>query len=220
MENLDSNQAAAWSAEQLAAGKHLFAQHCQFVLGVAGLSQLPPGDLPEVAFVGRSNVGKSSLVNAITGRTTLAKTSNTPGRTQQLNFFNLAERLMLVDLPGYGYAKVSRSLVVEWTKLLKKYLAGRAQLQRVCLLVDARHGLKDSDFEMMELLDKTAVTYQIILTKADKIKVSEQKERVAETLKALKKHPAAFPEVALTSANKGTGIEELRAGLAEFARKG
>lgn len=194
----------------------LFSQTCNFLLGVAHLEQLPPSSLPEVALVGRSNVGKSSLINALTGRTTLAKTSNTPGRTQQLNFFNLGERLMMVDLPGYGYAKVPKAQVDKWVALLKSYLRGRPQLRRVCLLVDSRHGLKDSDFDMMKLLDQTAVTYQLVLTKADKIGKQEQQKRVEETLLALKKHPAAHPRVLLTSSEKKLGVEHLRAELAAF----
>lgn len=202
--------------ETVKQGNWLFSQSCEFVLGVAGTQQLPASSLPEVAFVGRSNVGKSSLVNALTGRTTLAKTSNTPGRTQQLNFFNLAQRLMLVDLPGYGYAKVPKSHVEKWTRLLKTYLRGRPQLRRVCLLVDSRHGIKDSDIDMMKLLDETAVSYQIVLTKADKIGKKEQETVLQTTQDAIRKHPAAYPHVLLTSSEKKQGIEYLRAELSLF----
>lgn len=195
----------------------LFAQPCDFVLGVASLAQLPSTDLPEVALVGRSNVGKSSLINALTNRSGLAKTSNTPGRTQQLNFFNLAERMMLVDLPGYGYAKVQKDQVDKWVRLLKKYLMGRPQLRRVYLLVDARHGLKDKDLEMMDMLDKTAVIYQVVLTKADKIKKGEQERRLQETKLALGKRPAAYPHVLLTSSVEKAGVENLRAEIAAFS---
>lgn len=197
-------------------GNWLFAQPCDFMLSVAQLQQLPATDLPEVAFVGRSNVGKSTLINALTGRSGLAKTSNTPGRTQQLNFFNLGKQVIIVDLPGYGYAKVPKEMVDKWVRLLKRYLAGRPQLQRVFVLVDSRHGLKDSDLEMMNLLDKTAVTYQLVLTKADKITKAEQAKRVTEAQAALAKRPAAFPVVMLTSSVGREGLEPVRAAVAAF----
>jgi len=185
-------------------------QNVAFVLGVAGLEQLPAANRSEIAFAGRSNVGKSSLVNSLTNRKTLAKTSNTPGRTQQLNFFDMNERMYLVDMPGYGYAKVSKSLVAEWTKLIKKYLRGRPNLRCVFVLVDARHGLKDSDIELMSMMDEAAVSYRIVLTKIDKVKSQEQEKRVTEITEAIKKHGAAHPEISLTSAHKGFGIEQLR----------
>jgi len=199
-------------------GRKLFAQECRFLLGVARVQQVPEADLPEVAFAGRSNVGKSSLLNALTGRTTLARTSNTPGRTRELNFFALGGRLGLVDLPGYGYARVSRSRADAWTKLLKAYLAGRVTLRRACLLIDARHGLKDSDTDMMRLLDAAAVPYQVVLTKADKVKTAALETCVGEVTAALKRHPAALPDVLPTSARDGRGIPELRATLAALAR--
>ena len=204
-------------AEAVEAGRVLFAQDCRFVIAVAGLNQLPPGTLPEVAFAGRSNVGKSSLVNALTGRTTLARTSNTPGRTQQLIFFDLGGRLMLVDLPGYGYAKVSKSVVEAWNRLLRAYLKGRVGLRRALVLVDSRHGLKPSDREVMTLLDDAAVPYQVALTKVDKITQPAMTATVAETEAVLKRHPAAYPAVRTTSARSGLGIAELRAELAKLA---
>lgn len=203
--------------EALEAGRYLFAQDCRFVAGAPTAGALPPMALPEVAFAGRSNVGKSSLINALTGRTTLARTSNTPGRTQQLNFFDLGGRLVLVDLPGYGYAKVSKSQSAAWTRVLKAYLGGRATLARACLLVDGRHGLKDADREMMALLDRAAVVYQVILTKTDKVDGASLAEGVAALEADLKTHPAAYPQVLATSAETGRGVMDLRAALAALA---
>ena len=188
----------------------LFAGTCDFVLGVADLVQLPDGDRPEVAFAGRSNVGKSSLINALTGRKDLARTSNTPGRTQQLNFFDLGGVFYLVDMPGYGYAKVSKSERNAWTKVLKDYMRGRARLRCVFVLVDARHGVKDSDIEIMKLLDESAVPYRIVLTKADKTKSAQRDKLNTDITALLKKHPAAYPEITYTSAEKKTGLAELR----------
>ncbi|MFN3459896.1 MAG: ribosome biogenesis GTP-binding protein YihA/YsxC [Oceanibaculum sp.] len=208
----DAEQKAA-----IEAGRLLFAQECGFVAATTTLERLPPDSLPEIAFAGRSNVGKSSLINALTGRKTLARTSNTPGRTQQLNFFDLGHRLLLVDLPGHGFAKVSKTQVRDWTRLVKDYLRGRVSLRRVCLLVDARHGLKDNDREVMTLLDQAAVVYQVVLTKADKTKPAE----LAATLEALSaelsKRTAAYPVLFPTSAVSGEGIPELRAELATLA---
>jgi GTP-binding protein len=201
----------------LEAGRLLFAKECNFIWGAADEPNLPEATLPEIAFAGRSNVGKSSLVNALTGRKTLARTSNTPGRTQQLNFFDLGGRLILVDLPGYGYAKESKGKVAAWTRLVKNYLRGRVTLRRILLLIDGRHGLKPNDVEIMDMLDKSAVPYQIVLTKIDKVKKAERDEVVSKTAAALKKHPAAHPEVVVTSSEDGIGIGELRASLATLA---
>ena len=198
-------------------GHWLFAQECTFLLGVTSLEALPVADRPEIAFAGRSNVGKSSLVNALTGRNTLARTSNTPGRTRELNFFELTAGLYLVDLPGYGYAKVERAQVERWVELLKSYLAGRPTLRRVCILVDSRHGLKPSDLEMMDMLDVAAVSYQIVLTKSDKLKASQIASVVSKVEGAIKKRPAAHPKVSVTSSVKKGGIAALRADLASLA---
>ncbi|MGB1540320.1 MAG: ribosome biogenesis GTP-binding protein YihA/YsxC, partial [Rickettsiales bacterium] len=199
--------------------RKLFAGQCQFMWGAATIEQLPPMGLPEVAFVGRSNVGKSSLINALTGQKALARTSHTPGRTQQLNFFDLGGKLMLVDLPGYGYAKVSKTQVANWTALMKRYLAGRQVLHRVCLLVDSRHGLKPSDLEMMDMLDIAAVTYQIVLTKMDKLKPGQRKARIEEVQKALATRPAAHPEVMATSSVAKEGMDALRQALSAFVKE-
>ncbi len=206
-----------YTPEEIEEGRKLFAGTCDFVWGVQSLDQLPPLSLPEVAFAGRSNVGKSSLINALTGRNALARVSHTPGRTQQLNFFDINKRLFLVDMPGYGYAKVSKSLVASWTKLFRSYLKGRSTLARACVLVDARHGLKDSDMDMMKMLDEAAVSYMIVLTKADEVSGKALTDISNKIAAELVKHPAAFPMAFPTSSVKGTGIAELRAFITGLA---
>lgn len=188
--------------------RQVFSGPCDFRLGVADLVQLPPSDIPEIAFAGRSNVGKSSLINAIMGRK-IAHVSHTPGRTQQLNFFDVGSIFWLVDMPGYGYAKVSKSTKKDWNYLIKDYLAGRPNLKVVFLLIDSRHGIKDNDLEMMKMLDKAAVAYRIILTKADEPKPAELDAVKKQTEDAIKKHAAAFPTTYPASAWKMTGIEDI-----------
>lgn len=203
--------------ELVEAGRRLFAREARFIAGAADHRALPAETLPEIAFAGRSNVGKSSLVNALTGRRMLARTSNTPGRTRQLNFFDLGGEMMLVDLPGYGYAEASKAAIERWTALVRRYLRARAALRRVCLLIDARHGVKEPDRPVLQMLDQAAVSYQIVLTKADKLRAAELTdiaERVAAELAA---HTAAHPEIHLTSAENHRGIAALRATLAGFA---
>ena len=195
-------------------GRLLFARQSDFVKGVVSMSGLPADDRVEVCFAGRSNVGKSTLINAITGRKSLARASNTPGRTQEINFFTAAESHYLVDLPGYGYANAPLPVVEKWQRLLKKYLAGRQSLRRAFVLIDMRHGIKSVDQEILSLLDSSAVTFQCILTKADKIKEPAREVTLKQVREALSKHPAAFPELIVTSAEKGWGIETLRATIA------
>jgi GTP-binding protein len=197
--------------EALEAARVFFAHPVNFMMGAAAMDGLPPADLPEVAFAGRSNVGKSSLINAVTGRTHLARASTAPGRTREINFFVADETLRLVDLPGYGFAKVSRETKNKFQNLGRAYLRGRPNLKRAYLLIDSRHGLKDVDLEAMEAFDLAAVSYQIVLTKADKLKPRDIIQVSAETLRKIAKRPAAFPRVLATSAEKGQGIPELRA---------
>jgi GTP-binding protein len=206
----------ALDAEEVETGRKLFARECRFVAGAADAAALPAESLPEIAFIGRSNVGKSSLVNALTGRRTLARTSNTPGRTRQLNFFALDDRLMLVDLPGYGYAEASKSAIKGWTRLMQNYLRGRSSLRRVCLLIDSRHGIKEPDRALMTLCDAAGLSYQAVLTKIDKLG-PETRAAAAGVAAELARHTAAHPEIHLTSAEKRLGIAALRATLAGFA---
>jgi GTP-binding protein len=192
------------------AGAELLGHDWQFVTGAADLGGLPPPGVPEIAFAGRSNVGKSSLINAIAGRKALARVSNTPGRTQQINFFSVDDRMMVVDLPGYGYAEAPKDTVAGWTELIRLYLKGRVTLRHVILLIDGRHGVKPNDDEIMTMLDRAAVPYQIVLTKADKVGAA-QAERMRRAVElALVKHPAARTNALLTSSQKGDGIEALR----------
>ena len=195
-------------------GRLLFAQQTDFLKGVVAIDGLPADDRIEICFAGRSNVGKSTLINALTGRKALARTSNTPGRTQEINFFTLADSHYLVDLPGYGYANAPLPVVEKWQRLLKKYLSGRRSLRRAFVLIDARHGVKSVDEEILSLLDSAAVTFQCVLTKADKIKTHEQEALLQQVRGALSKHPAAYPELILTSSEKGMGVETLRATIA------
>ncbi|MBS8228379.1 ribosome biogenesis GTP-binding protein YihA/YsxC [Vannielia litorea] len=193
------------------AARKLFAGEIDFVKGVVAMDGLPPADRLEVCFAGRSNVGKSTLINALTGRRALARASNTPGRTQEINYFDLAAQAYLVDLPGYGFAKAPIPVVEKWQRLLKAYLQGRVTLRRAFVLIDSRHGVKAVDEEIMSLLDSAAVTFQVVMTKADKVKEKDREKALAATRAALQKHPAAFPEIVSTSSEKGDGIATLRA---------
>ena len=205
------------AAQLIEAGRLLFAREVTFLRGVAGLDGLPPVGLPEIAFAGRSNVGKSSLINALCGRSTVARTSNTPGRTQELNYFDVAGRLIMVDMPGYGFAKAPKDKVDAWKRLVNGYLRGRPTLRRCLMLVDSRHGLKDVDREMMTMLDKAAVVYQVVLTKVDKLNASELAAVEARTRTEIADHVAAHPTLILTSSEKGLGIPELRAEILQLA---
>ena len=204
-----------FSPEALEAARVLFARPVDFLMGAAKIDQLPDTSLPEAAFAGRSNVGKSSLINALTGRSHLARASTEPGRTREVNFFLLDGRLRLVDLPGYGFAKASRTVARQFQNLGRAYLRGRPNLKRVYLLIDARHGLKPPDLEAMDALDEAAVSYQLVLTKADKLKPAEAERAAAGALAAVSKRPAAFPRAALSSARTGAGMAELRAEIAD-----
>ncbi|MCP8940987.1 ribosome biogenesis GTP-binding protein YihA/YsxC [Alsobacter sp. SYSU M60028] len=207
---------AAADAELVEQGRKLFSGPADFIWAAESTRSLPPMKMLEIAFAGRSNVGKSSLVNALTGRKTLARTSHTPGRTQQLNFFDVNGRFTLVDMPGYGFAAVAKNKVEAWTDLIHDYLRGRSNLARVFVLVDARHGLKDIDNAVMDTLDKSAVSYQVVLTKTDEVKKADLPGRVEATRAALARRPAAYPEIAVTSSRSGAGVPELRAAIAQL----
>jgi GTP-binding protein len=210
--------AAAFTDEEISAGEALFRRPWRFLLSAPHLESLPAAAGPEIAFAGRSNVGKSSLINALVGRRGLARTSNTPGRTQELNFFvATGVALTMVDMPGYGFAQAPKAKVEQWTGLVRDYLRGRPILLRVFLLIDARHGLKGSDLAAMELMDQAAVSYQVVLTKIDKIKPPELAAIEHSTAAELKQHPAAFPRLLATSSQTGAGIAELRAQIAQLA---
>ena len=206
--------------EDIESGRLLFQRPCRFVQGCAKIEQLPSDELPEIAFAGRSNVGKSSLINALVGMKALARTSNTPGRTQEINFFDLDGQMMIADLPGYGYARAPKTQIKAWTGLVKTYLRGRVSLKRTFVLVDARHGIKDSDQRVMEMLDVAGVSYQAILTKADKITENKLESTRAKVAEVFAQHTAAHPEILATSARTGAGIPELRAALATLAETG
>ena len=216
----DASQTIENAAEAEAAterGRRLFAGSCDFIAGIASLDALPAAALPEIAFAGRSNVGKSTLVNALTGRRSLARASRTPGRTRQLNFFDLGGRLVLVDLPGYGYARAAKAEIDQWNRLVRGYLKGRAVLKRLCLLIDARHGLHDSDRALMTMLDESGVSFQGVLTKADKTKSAALRATEDDVRSALARQVAAHPRLIVTSARSQAGIAELRAEIAALA---
>lgn len=207
-----------FDAAALETGRLLFAQRCDFMLGVLKLDDMPDADIPEITFAGRSNVGKSSLINALTGRKNLARASVTPGRTQEINFFDLGARLILSDLPGYGYAQAPKEKVESWTDFIKLYLKGRTTLRRAMVLIDSRHGLKDVDRQIMKLMDDSAVNYQIVMTKADKVKPAPLAATRAAIAKELTEHVAGHPDILVTSSEDGFGIPELRAALSELAK--
>ena len=214
----EADEGAEAREAALEAGRRLFAQPCRFVSGAAVLAALPAPALPEIAFAGRSNVGKSSLVNALTGRRALARISNTPGRTRELNFFDLAGRLMLVDLPGYGYAAASKRKVAAWTRLADAYLRGRPTLRRVCLLLDARRGIAEADAPLMAAFDRNAVPFLAVLTKCDKLEPAALAATAEALEAALARHVAAYPSLIATSARTGAGVAQLRAHLAALAK--
>ncbi|MDA8585910.1 ribosome biogenesis GTP-binding protein YihA/YsxC [Rhodobacteraceae bacterium] len=202
---------------EIETGRMLFAKGADFLKGVVAMDGMPPADRLEVCFAGRSNVGKSTLINALTGRRALARASNTPGRTQEINFFTLPDTHYLVDLPGYGFAKAPLQTVEKWQRLLKAYLAGRATLRRAFVLIDARHGVKAVDADILKLLDTSAVGFQVVLTKADKVKAADREAVLTQVRAALAKHPAAYPEIVMTSSETGDGIDTLRAIIATLA---
>jgi len=211
--------ASEFSKAEIETGRKLFAGDWQFIWAASSFESLPPMRGTEIAFAGRSNVGKSSLINALTGRKALARTSRTPGRTQELIFFKGPQDLVLVDMPGYGYAAASKEKKKEWTGLIHTFLQGRANLARVYLLIDARHGLKDTDEPIFVTLDRAAVNYQFVLTKTDQVKPADLDARLADISTALAKHPAAFPEVLATSAHTGTGLPDLRAAIVRLCNE-
>ena len=213
----DETQIDPRQAELIEQGRLLFAGPVDFMLSVVSMQTLPPPDLPEVCFAGRSNVGKSSLINALTGRKKLARASNTPGRTRELNYFNLSDRIHLVDLPGYGYARASKTDIAKWTRLTRQFLRGRATLRRVFLLIDSRRGVKDPDLEIMDMLDETAVPYQIVLTKIDKLKKGELEKITVQVTDKIARRPAAHPEMIITSSEKKIGLEMLKAEIVGLA---
>jgi GTP-binding protein len=211
-----ASQSDGFTKAEIETGRRLFAGEWNFVSAASSLASLPPPAGSEIAFAGRSNVGKSSLINALAGRKALARTSNTPGRTQELIFFGGSQRLLLVDMPGYGYAATAKSKVVAWTKLIQDYLRGRAALARIYVLIDARHGMKAADDVILDTLGQAAVSHEIVLTKCDQIDEAALAERVAAIKEAMRKRPAAFPDLIATSARTGAGIEQLRAAIARL----
>ena len=211
--------ATEFTRQEIDTGRRLFAGEWHFVAAAGTPASLPPMRGVEIAFAGRSNVGKSSLINALTGRKSLARISNTPGRTRELIFFNGGDSLNVVDMPGYGYAAAAKSKIAAWTELIDAFLRGRSNLARVYVLVDARHGLKTADDAVLKALDTAAVSYQVVLTKADQVKAADLEKRLADTTAALARRPAAFPEIAVTSAREGSGMPELRAAIARLFRE-
>lgn len=214
MVSLEFRLAAEPEEEAREAGRLLFAGPVTFVKGVVAMPGLPPADRLELCFAGRSNVGKSSLINALTGRKALARASNTPGRTQEINYFALGDQRYLVDLPGYGYAEAPVAVVAKWQALLRSYLSGRQTLRRAFVLIDTRHGVKDVDEQILDLMDRAALTFQIVMTKADKVSAAERAAALAQVQGALGRHAAAYPEIVMTSSEKGDGIATLRAIIA------